>query len=132
MNILIMGGCGYIGFYCVVIVIEVGWYLIIFDNLSNFGEFVIEWIYEIIGVWLIFICGDVWDFVIFDEVLFFWDIEVVMYFVVYKVVGEFVEIFLSYYYNNVGGMLSVFEVMKKYGVNFFVFLFFVIVYGELK
>lgn len=58
-------------------------------------------------------------------------IKVIIYFVVSKVVGEFVEKLLFYYCNNFVFLINLFELMFKYGIEGIVFFFLCIVYGEL-
>ncbi len=132
MNILITGGCGYIGSHCAVVAIKAGWHPIILDDLSNSGEFVIERIHEITGVRPTFIRGDVRDATTLKEVFSSWEIDAVLHFAAHKAVGESVEVPLSYYHNNVGGTLTVLEAMKEYGVKTFVFSSSATVYGEPK
>lgn len=64
------------------------------------------------------------------EIFYDYVIEVVIYFVGLKVVGEFVVKLLEYYDNNVIGILKLVFVMCVVGVKNFIFSFFVIVYGD--
>jgi UDP-glucose 4-epimerase len=57
-------------------------------------------------------------------------IDAVIHFAAFKAVGESVEKPLEYYYNNVGGLISLLNAMKKTGVQKLVFSSSCTVYGQ--
>lgn len=82
------------------------------------------------GKYLIFVEGDICNEVFIIEILYDYVIDIVIYFVGLKVVGELVVRLLEYYDNNVNGMLWLVSVMCVVNVKNFIFSFFVIVYGD--
>ena len=59
MNVLVLGGAGYIGSHTTVELINNGYNCIIYDNLSNSNAIVIDRIEQITGVRPLFIKGDI-------------------------------------------------------------------------
>ena len=57
-TIFLSGGCGYIGSHTCVELIEAGYQVIVYDNLSNSKEIAMERVKQITGVRPIFIRGD--------------------------------------------------------------------------
>lgn len=132
MVIFVIGGVGYIGSYICVELLNSGYEIVVFDNLFNSLVEVLNCVKEIMGKDLMFYEVDLLDWEVVDLVFVENEIEVVIYFVGLKVVGEFVVILFKYYYNNLMGMFILCEVMEKYGVKKIVFSLFVMVYGVLE
>lgn len=129
MKILVTGGTGYIGSHTVVELIEAGHYVVIVDNLSNSSDVVLDRIKEITGrkpgFYKIDVCSDDLEDV-FKESKF----DAVIHFAALKAVGESVSKPVEYYRNNLGGLLNILELIKKYAVKQFIFSSSATVYGE--
>ena len=130
-KILVTGGAGFIGSHTVVELFESGFTPIIVDNFSNSEKQAINGIESIIETKIKVYEGDCND-VAFIEGLFRAekDITGVIHFAAFKAVGESVQKPLEYYQNNVGSLLVILEVMKKYSVQNLVFSSSCTVYGE--
>lgn len=129
-NILVTGGLGFIGSHTAVSLHEAGYRPILLDNLSNSELSILEGIEKITGATPVFIKGDVNDAAVLNNIFNEFNILAVIHFAAYKAVGESVEKPLEYYRNNVSGMITLLEVMKKHGVDKMVFSSSCTVYGE--
>ncbi len=130
MNVLVLGGAGYIGSHTTVELIGNGYNCIIYDNLSNSNEIVIDRIEQITGVRPLFIKGDILDTNKLEEVFSNYKIDVVINFAGLKAVGESVVKPLEYYNNNITGAINVLNVMRKHKVYNFIFSSSATVYGD--
>jgi UDP-glucose 4-epimerase len=129
-KVIVTGGAGYIGSHTVVSLLEAGFEPIIIDNYANSSASVVESLREITGKNVPVYELDVTDTMALDTV---WKKEqpsYVIHFAAYKAVGESVEKPTEYYRNNLDGLLSVIECMKKYGTKNLVFSSSCTVYGE--
>lgn len=129
-DILVTGGLGFIGSHTVVSLVENGFRPILLDNLSNSDLSVLEGLEKIIGHTPEFIKGDVNDPAIYECIFEQFDIEAVIHFAAFKAVGESVEKPLEYYRNNVGGLITLLEAMRKNEITNIVFSSSCTVYGE--
>ena len=129
MAILVTGGTGYIGSHTTVELIQAGFEVVIIDDLSNSKLPVLERIETITGIKPRFYEGSVLNGdllrLIFRENF----IEAVIHFAAFKAVGESVEKPLAYYHNNIGGLITVLEVMNEFGCKSIVFSSSATVYG---
>ena len=129
MKILVTGGTGYIGSHTCVELIRQGMEVVIFDNLSNSSEDVVDRIEQIAGVRPVFYKADMLDKEqlrpIFEEHSF----DAVIHFAGLKAVGESVAKPLLYYKNNIGGTVNLCEMMNEYGVKRIIFSSSATVYG---
>ena len=75
---------------------------------------------------------DIRDSQALDKVFAENDIESVVHFCAYSLVGESMELPLKYFNNNVGGMISLLEVMHKHSVKRIIFSSTAATYGEPK
>ena len=130
-KILVTGGLGYIGSHTVVELQNDGFDVVIVDNLSNSEISVLERIEKITGKKPAFENCDVCN----TEALrrcfeTHGTIESVIHFAASKAVGESVEHSLFYYKNNVGGLISLLEVMKEFQTKYLVFSSSCTVYGQ--
>lgn len=130
MDILVTGGLGFIGSHTVVSLQEAGHNAIILDNLCNSSLHILGRIEQITGKAPAFFKGDVNDPAALDAIFSQYDIKAVIHFAALKAVGESVEKPLEYYRNNVGGMITLLEQMKKHSVVNMVFSSSCTVYGE--
>ena len=114
-TILVTGGAGYIGSHAVKALQQVGYKIVILDNLV-YGH---RDIAEILGVELII--GDTNDRALLDQLFSDRQITAVMHFAAYAYVGESVTQPDKYYRNNVVGTLSLLEAMVTANIKNFVF-----------
>jgi UDP-glucose 4-epimerase len=119
--ILLTGATGYIGSHTWVTLLEAGYSVIGLDNFSNSSPRVIERIKRITQRELIFVEGDVQDEQLLSDLFEKYSIEGVIHFAALKAVGESVQKPLSYYANNVNGLLSLLKVMGSFNCSTFVF-----------
>lgn len=130
-RILVTGGTGYIGSHTVVELMQQGYDVTIIDNLSNSSIDVLDGITTIVGKRPDFYNVDCNDFVNIENIFKqFPDIEGVIHFAASKAVGESVEKPLMYYRNNIGSLITLLELMRRYHVNNIVFSSSCTVYGQ--
>ncbi|MBR5937567.1 MAG: UDP-glucose 4-epimerase GalE [Clostridiales bacterium] len=130
MNILVTGGTGYIGSHTCVELINAGHDVVIFDNLSNSKESVLDRIEKIAGKRPKFYVADMRDLDSIRKVFSENSIDAVVHFAGLKAVGESVAKPVEYYKNNVGGTLNLLTAMTEFGVKKIVFSSSATVYGD--
>ena len=129
MTVLVTGGAGYIGSHTCVELLNMGYDIIIVDNLSNSDYNVIESIKQITGKQSKFYKLDISDKDALDKVFIENSIDIVIHFASFKAVGESISNPLKYYSNNILSTLTLLEVMMKYNVKKIVFSSSATVYG---
>jgi UDP-glucose 4-epimerase len=129
--ILVTGGTGYIGSHTVVELMNVGFDVVIIDNLSNSEKSVLDGIAEITGRRAYFEQFDICDkeklenfFKVYKK------LDAVIHFAAYKSVGESVEKPLKYYQNNLTSLMNLLECMINFNIPHFVFSSSATVYGQ--
>lgn len=130
MAVLVTGGAGYIGSHTVVELLEEGKEVIIVDDFSNSCPAVLDRIKEISKKEFKFYELDTNDEISLEVVFKENKIDSVIHFAAFKAVGESVAKPLEYYKNNLCNTLTVLSLMKKHGVNKFVFSSSATVYGD--
>jgi len=130
MRILVTGGTGYIGSHTVVELLNCGYDVTIFDNLSNSKELVVDRIEKIAGKRPDFIKGDIRDKNALLNVFKAQKIDCVINFAGLKAVGESIKMPLEYYDNNIYGAVNLLEAMKECGCFNFIFSSSATVYGD--
>ncbi len=122
MNVLVVGGAGYIGSHMVKVLSLQGHEVVTLDNLSNgyrdavkYGEF---------------IQGDVADSGLLDQVFSKFNFDGVMHFASYIEVGESVALPGKYYRNNFSNTLNLLDAMVRHEVNNFIFSSSAAIFGE--
>lgn len=130
MTVLVTGGAGYIGSHAAVELLNSGYDIIVFDNLSNSSLEAIKRVKELTGKDFPFYQYDLLNEDQVDEVFQKHEIDSVIHFAGLKAVGESVEIPLDYYHNNITGTLNLCKAMKKYDVKKIVFSSSATVYGS--
>lgn len=111
--ILVTGGAGYIGAHACKALSEVGYQVVVFDNLEyGHKEFV---------RWGDFVEGDLNSPEALKALFKKYQPDAVMHFAAYSYVGQSVEDPLRYYRNNVVGSLNLLEVVRAFDVKRFVF-----------
>lgn len=124
MTILVCGGAGYIGSHMVAHLLENNEEVIILDNLiKGHKEAVLGGkFYE----------GDLRDSNILDKIFMENEIDSVIDFAAYSLVGESMNNPLKYFNNNVYGTINLLEAMKRHNVKYLVFSSTAATYGEPK
>lgn len=130
MNVLLTGGTGYIGSHTAVVLSKSGHRVVLYDNLSNSSDAVLEKLAQITGQPMPFIKGDVCDTELLIGALAAYRIDVVVHFAGLKAVGDSVEKPVDYYANNVQGTISLLLAMQSAKVKTLVFSSSATVYGE--
>ncbi len=130
MNILVTGGMGYIGSHTCIQLLAAGHTPIIFDNLYNSNDEVLNRIKVVTDHELTFVKGDIRDKTLLVSTLNQYSIDAVIHFAGLKAVGESVAKPLEYYDNNVNGTLVLVDAMRECGVKSLVFSSSATVYGE--
>lgn len=129
-SILVTGGTGYIGSHTAVRLLEAGFSVVIFDNLSNSSRAVVNRMKRITGKSPDFIEGDVRDRQALQDAFDRHAVSSVIHFAGHKSVHESEAVPLQYYDNNVVGSLTLLEEMAKAGVHRLVFSSSATVYGN--
>ena len=129
-KILVTGGAGYIGTHTVVQLLEAGFSVVIFDNLSNSCRTVLDRIVKLTGKHPEFIEGDIRDRGALRNTFKNHSISAVIHFAGLKAVGESEAQPLKYYDNNVSGSVVLFEEMARAGIKTAVFSSSATVYGD--
>jgi UDP-glucose 4-epimerase len=130
MRILVTGGAGYIGSHTLVCLLNLGYEVVVYDNLINTSIEALRGVEKITGKTISFVKGDVLDTSALDDMFATQVIDTVIHFAALKAVGESAQLPLNYYQNNVSGSICVLQAMKKAGVNNFVYSSSATVYGE--
>jgi UDP-glucose 4-epimerase len=129
-KIIVTGGCGYIGSHTVIELIENGFEVVIFDDLSNSSEKTVERIHDITGVTPTFIMVDLKDTAATQKAF-----EAhkgatgVIHFAAHKAVGESVDKPLMYYKNNLYSLINTLGAQNACGINNIIFSSSATVYG---
>lgn len=122
MNVLVTGGAGYIGSHTVKMLKNTGKNVIAYDNLSKGHRAAVKCD--------VFVKGDIFDSELLENTIKKYNIESVVHFAAYSLVGESMEKPSMYYHNNVQGTLNLLDVMLKCNVKKLVFSSTAAVYGE--
>lgn len=122
MNILVVGGAGYIGSHMVKMLVLAGHQVVTLDNLSNgyrdavrYGDF---------------IEGDIADTALLDTIFTETRFDGVMHFASYIQVGESVEKPAMYYRNNVHNTQVLLDAMVRHEIKHFIFSSTAATFGE--
>lgn len=122
MAVLVTGGAGYIGSHTVLELLKRGEQVVIVDNLSKGHK------KAVLGGKLC--CGDLRDSEFLDRVFSENQIEAVVHFAAFSLVGESIQMPLNYYDNNFVSGLSLLKKMNEYGTKKFIFSSTAATYGE--
>jgi len=129
-KLLVTGGAGYIGSHTVVELIEAGYDVVVYDNLSNSFRVSLDQVTQITGKQVTFVLGDICDLNALNTLFSAHAFDAVIHFAGLKAVGESVERPLKYYENNVCGSLQLFKAMSDNNVKTIVFSSSATVYGD--
>ena len=131
MNILVTGGAGFIGSHTLIELYAAGHTAVVVDNLSNSNPVALQRVEEIIGVSEIpFYQVDIRDREGLEKVFSEHKLDACIHFAGLKAVGESVEKPWEYYENNIGGTLTLVDVMRKHGCKNIIFSSSATVYGD--
>ena len=130
MSILVTGGAGFIGSHTCVELLNAGYDVVVADNLYNASEKSLERVKKITGKDLKFYKADIRDKEAMNEIFEKEEIESVIHFAGLKAVGESVAKPLEYYENNIGGTITLCDVMRNHGVKNIIFSSSATVYGD--
>ncbi len=129
-SILVSGGTGFIGSHTCVELIEAGYDIVVFDNLSNSKLESLNRVEQICGVRPRFYEADMLDREALENIFAQESIDAVIHFAGYKAVGESVAKPWEYYHNNISGTLTLLDVMRDHGCKTIVFSSSATVYGD--
>lgn len=115
MTVLVLGGAGYVGSHAVEMLVAKGYDVAVVDNLVTGHR-------AAVPANIRFYEGDVRDRAFMKEVFSIEkNIEGVMHFCAYSLVGESMQKPAMYFDNNVGGCITLLEVMEQFNVKHIVF-----------
>ena len=132
-TILVTGGAGFIGSHTCVELLDVGYRVVILDDLSNSSPVAVERIRQIAGVGedrCVFVEASILDRDALERVFGEFDPDAIIHFAGFKAVGESVAKPLEYYWNNIAGTLVLCDVARAHGCKNIVFSSSATVYGE--
>lgn len=122
MNILVVGGAGYIGSHMCKCLSEAGHRVIVLDNLATGHREAVQWGDLVVG--------SLDDRALVADILKSRGIDAVMHFAASSLVGESMLDPFRYYQNNVSATLSLLQVMREQRVDRFIFSSTAAVFGE--
>lgn len=130
-KLLITGGAGYIASHTNLEFLEEGYDLVLADNLCNASEEAVRRVEELAGRKMTFCKIDIRDEEGLETVFKTeGPFDGVIHFAALKAVGESVKKPLEYYDNNISGSLTLYRVMRRFGVKNIVFSSSATVYGD--
>ncbi len=128
-TILLTGAAGYIASHTWLALLAAGHRVLGIDDFSNSSPEVLRRLERLAGQAIHFVPGDVSDAAVLDSVFAGQAIDAVVHFAAFKAVGESSALPLAYYRNNLGGLISVCEAMRRHGCERIVFSSSATVYG---
>ena len=132
-TILVTGGCGYIGSHTIIDLINNNFNVVCIDDNSNSSTSVIDKIYQITGKKISFFQVDITNWDEFSKVLIsLHKVDGIIHFAAYKSVEESVKKPLSYYQNNLIGLLNVLKAIQMYDISNLIFSSSCSVYGNVN
>lgn len=122
MAVLVTGGAGYIGSVATELLLRAGEEVIVLDNLSRGHRGAVD-------PAAIFVEGDTRDRALLDSVFGRYDVDTIMHFAAFALVGESVQQPAIYFGNNVSGSRTLLDAALEGGVKHFIFSSTCAVYG---
>ena len=131
MNILVTGGAGFIGSHTLIELYKAGHTAVVVDNLSNSNPEALRRVAQIIGISEVpFYKVDIRDREGLEGVFAKHKFDACIHFAGLKAVGESVEKPWEYYENNIGGTLTLVDVMRHNGCKNIIFSSSATIYGD--
>jgi UDP-glucose 4-epimerase len=128
-TILLTGAAGYIASHTWLSLLAAGFKVVGLDDFSNSSPQVLERLKTLSGQTPDFIRANVCDGAAVEAVFAQHRIDAVVHFAAFKAVGESAAKPLAYYANNIGGLLSLCQVMERHACKALVFSSSATVYG---
>lgn len=129
MAILVTGGAGFIGSHTCVELLNAGYEIVVVDNYYNANPKSLERVKELTGKDFKSYECDIRDSEGMDKIFKENKIDAVIHFAGLKAVGESCQKPIEYYDNNIGGTLTLCDVMRNNGCKNIVFSSSATVYG---
>lgn len=129
-RILVTGGAGYIGSHTIVELQQAGYEVVVIDNLDNSSKVSLERVEKITGRSVAFYQVDIRDREGLSKALTEHPCDACIHFAGLKAVGESVEKPWEYYENNIGGTLTLLDVLRKHNCKNIIFSSSATVYGD--
>ncbi len=129
-KILVTGGAGYIGSHCVMALLEQGYDVVVFDNLSTGHKETIQTLRKYGN--FDFVLGDLLNTEDLKYLFDNYEIDSVIHFAAFSQVAESVKNPQKYYINNVCGTINLLSAMLQHNVKKIVFSSTAATYGEPK
>lgn len=132
--ILVTGGAGYIGSHTVLELLQMGFTVVVLDNLDNSSRESLRRVGQITGRpdKIVFHKVDLVDFSALAQIFDEFSIFACIHFAGLKAVGESVKQPLRYYQNNLTGTLNLLNLLEQHGCKNVVFSSSATVYGLNK
>lgn len=130
MSILVTGGAGYIGSHTAVELLNLGYDVVIADNLCNSNQVSIDRIRQITGKAPVFIKADLRKYSQVKKIFVQNKIDIVIHFAGLKAVGESVAMPVKYYENNLYSTINILKAMQEFSCHKFIFSSSATVYGD--
>jgi UDP-glucose 4-epimerase len=129
MKVLVCGGAGYIGSHTCVTLLDRGYDVVIYDNLVNSSQVVVDRVSELSGATVHFVRGDIRDQDALVSLLRD-GVDAVIHFAALKVASDSCQRPLIYFENNIAGTITLLRAMLSAGVKNLVCSSSATVYGE--
>ena len=129
-RILVTGGAGFIGSHTIVELQKAGYEVVVVDNLDNSSKTSLERVQIITGLPVAFYQVDIRDRAGLDRILTEHPCDACIHFAGLKAVGESVEKPWEYYENNIGGTLTLLDVLRRHSCKNIIFSSSATVYGD--
>ncbi|MFD1485031.1 UDP-glucose 4-epimerase GalE [Lacticaseibacillus baoqingensis] len=123
MTIAVLGGAGYIGSHTVAQLVKAGEDVIVLDNLITGHR-------QAVASKARFYQGDIRDYQFLSQVFTQEKVTGIIHFAAFSIVPESMQDPLKYFDNNTGGMITLLEAMKQFGIDKIVFSSTAATYGE--
>ena len=124
MNILVVGGAGYIGSHMIKMLSKEGYDVVVLDNLSTGFRYAVRYGELVVG--------DLADINLLENLFTQHSFDGVIHFAANSLVGESIQHPFKYYRNNVSNTLNLLDVMVRHNVKHFIFSSTAATFGEPK
>ncbi|HEY2926363.1 NAD-dependent epimerase/dehydratase family protein, partial [Piscinibacter sp.] len=129
-TVLLTGATGYIASHTWLALQAAGYAVVGVDDFSNSSPEVLNRLQRLSGEPPVFERADVCDGAAMERLFSSHRIDAVVHFAAFKAVGESTESPLSYYANNLGGLLALCQAMERHACKTLVFSSSATVYGK--